>query len=118
MQNILLIAFSNIRKAKGQTASIFVLIMIAASMLNLWLMLSMDYTSNFERYHDEFNAEHVTLAVDGNSDKMQTFLSQTLKEDKRTAQYRLDKCMHMTGSFPYNSGKATGWLAFLISRML
>ena len=105
MKNIFLIALSNMRKAKGQTASIIVLILIAASMLNLWLMLSMDYKSNFDRYHDKFNAEHVTLAVDGNSDKMQEFLSQTLKDDNRTAQYRLDNCMHMTGSFPYNSGK-------------
>lgn len=113
MKNIFLIALSNMRKAKGQTASIIVLILIAASMLNLWLMLSMDYKSNFDRYHDKFNAEHVTLAVDGNSDKMQEFLSQTLKDDNRTAQYRLDNCMHMTGSFPYNSGKVNCWLAFL-----
>ena len=113
MKNIFLIALSNMRKAKGQTASIIVLILIAASMLNLWLMLSMDYKSNFDRYHDKFNAEHVTLAVDGNSDKMQEFLSQTLKDDSRTAQYRLDNCMHMTGSFPYNSGKVNCWLAFL-----
>ncbi len=113
MKNIFLIALSNIRKAKSQTASIIVLIVIAASMLNLWLMLSMDYKSNFERYHDELNAEHVTLAVDGNSDKMQKFLSQTLKDDNRTAQYRLDNCMHMTGSFPYNGGKANCWLTFL-----
>ena len=113
MKNIFLIALSNMRKAKGQPASIIVLILIAASMLNLWLMLSMDYKSNFDRYHDKFNAEHVTLAVDGNSDKMQEFLSQTLKDDSRTAQYRLDNCMHMTGSFPYNSGKVNCWLAFL-----
>lgn len=113
MKNIFLIALSNMRKAKGQTASIIVLILIAASMLNLWLMLSMDYKANFDRYHDEFNAEHVTLAIDGNSDKMQKFLSQTLKNDNRTAQYRLDNCMHMTGSFPYNDGKVNCWLAFL-----
>lgn len=113
MKNIFLIALSNMRKTKGQTASIIVLILIAASMLNLWLMLSMDYKANFDRYHDEFNAEHVTLAIDGNSDKMQKFLSQTLKNDNRTAQYRLDNCMHMTGSFPYNGGKVNCWLAFL-----
>lgn len=113
MKNIFLIALSNMRKAKGQTASIIVLILIAASMLNLWLMLSMDYKANFDRYHDEYNAEHVTLAVDGNSDELQKFLSQTLKDDNRTTQYRLDNCMHMSGTFPYNGGKITCQLAFL-----
>ena len=52
MRKSILIARSNIRKAKGQTASIFVLILLAALMLNLWLMLSMDYKANFDRYHD------------------------------------------------------------------
>ena len=58
MRKNVLIARSNIRRYKGQTASIIVLIIIASLMLSLWLMLSMDYKKNFERYHDKFNAEH------------------------------------------------------------
>lgn len=99
MRKSILIAHSNIRKAKGQTASIIVLILIAAFMLNLCLMLSMDYKANFDRYHDKLNAEHVTLAVDGDTDEFQKFLSQTLESDSRTAAFRLDHCMHMTGAF-------------------
>ena len=117
MSKSFLIARSNIRKAKGQTASIIVLILIAALMLNLWLMLSMDYKANFDRYHDKFNAEHVTLAVDGDTDEFQSFLSQTIKNDGRTAEYRLDSCMHMTGTFPYNGGKMNGWFVFLEKQM-
>lgn len=113
MSKSFLIARSNIRKAKGQTASIIVLILIAALMLNLWLMLSMDYKANFDRYHDKFNAEHVTLAVDGDTDEFQSFLSQTIENAGRTAEYRLDSCMHMTGTFPYNGGKMNGWFVFL-----
>ena len=113
MTKSFLIARSNIRRAKGQTASIIVLILIAASMLNLWLMLSMDYKANFNRYHDQFNAEHVTLAVDGNTDEFQRFLSQTIESDSRTAEYRLDSCMHMVGTFAYNGGEMNGWFVFL-----
>lgn len=113
MSKSFLIARSNIRKAKGQTASIIALILIAALMLNLWLMLSMDYKANFDRYHDKFNAEHVTLAVDGDTDEFQSFLSQTIENAGRTAEYRLDSCMHMTGTFPYNGGKMNGWFVFL-----
>lgn len=113
MRKNILIAWSNIRKSKGQTAAIIVLILIAALMLNLWLMLSMDYKENFNRYHNKFNAEHFTLTVDGNTDEFQRFLSQTFENDSRTAEYRLDNCMHMVGTFPYNGGEMNAWFVFL-----
>ena len=109
MKKSFLIARSNIRKAKGQTVTIIVLILLAALMLNLWLMLSMDYRKNFDRYHDRFHAEHVTLSVDGNTDEVQSFLSHTIESDERTEEYRLDSCMHMIGTFPYNDGEMNGW---------
>ena len=62
-----LLARSNLRKAKGQTTAIIVLIFLAALMLNLWLWLSMDYRENFERCHDRLNAEHVTFAIGGDN---------------------------------------------------
>lgn len=113
MKKFFLIARSNIRKAKGQSAAIIILTLIAALMLNLWLMLTLDYKANFDRYHDKLNAEHVTLAVDGNTEEFQKFLSQTMESDSRTLEYRLDNCMHMTGKFPYNGGEINGWLVFL-----
>lgn len=113
MRKSFLIARSNIRKAKGQAAAILILMLLAACMLNLWLILSMDYKANFERYHDELNAEHVTLAVDGSTDELHGFLSQTLGSDRRTADYRLDSCMHMTCTVPYNGGEVNVRCVFL-----
>ncbi len=113
MRKSILIARSNIRKAKGQTIAIIVLILLAAMMLNLWLMISMDYKANFDRYHDKLNAEHLTLAVGSNSAKTCEFLSKTLENDSRTAEYRLDSCLSMTGTFPYNGGQMNGWFIFL-----
>ncbi len=113
MKRSFLIARSNIRKAKGQTVAIIVLILLAAMLLNLWLMLSMDYHANFDRYHDKLNAEHVTLSVEGDTDEVREFLSQALENDSRTAAYRLDGCLHMTGTFPYNGGQMSSWFIFL-----
>ena len=56
MRKLFLIARSNMRKAKGQTVAIVVLILLASMLLNLWLMLSMDYKANFDRYHKKLNA--------------------------------------------------------------
>lgn len=113
MRKLFLIARSNMRKAKGQTVAIVVLILIAALMLNLWLMLSMDYKANFDRYHDKLNAEHVTLAVDDATDEMREFLSQNLESDTKVKEYRLDGCMHMVGTFQYNGGMMNGEFIFM-----
>ncbi len=100
------------RKAKGQTVAIVVLILLAAMLLNLWLMLSMDYKANFDRYHDKLNAEHVTLLVD-DTNKVQKFLSQTLESDDEVEEYRLDSCMYMVGTFSYNGGQMNGQFIFM-----
>lgn len=112
MRKLFLIARSNMRKAKGQTVAIVVLILIAATLLNLWLMLSMDYKKNFDRYHKELNAEHVTLAVDDSDGEVYEFMSRTLLTDAKVAGFSLNKCMHMVGTFPYNGGMMNGEFIF------
>lgn len=108
-----IIVRSNMRRAKGQTAAIVVLIFIAAMLLNLWLMLSMDYQENFNRYHDKLNAEHVTLTVDDHDGKVKEFLGENLENDVSVSEYHLDSCMHMTGTFPYNGGEVNSWFVFM-----
>ena len=113
MGKLFLIARSNMRKGKGQTAAIVGLILLAAILLNLWLMLSMDYKANFDRYHDKLNAEHVTVAVHDADGTVSQYLSQTLKDDSQVREYRLDECMYMFGTFPYNDGTINGQFVFL-----
>ncbi len=113
MRKLFLIARSNMRKAKGQTVAIVVLILLSAMLFNLWLMLSMDYKANFDRYHDKLNAEHVTVAVDESNGAAREFLSQRMENDRRVAQYRLDDCMHMVATFPYNDGEMNCDFVFL-----
>lgn len=113
MRKLFLIARSNMRKAKGQTVAIAVLILLAAMLLNLWLMLSMDYKANFDRYHDKLNAEHVTLAVDDADGTVYGFLTETLAKDTAVKEYRLDKCMYMVGTFSYNGGQMNGQFIFM-----
>ena len=112
MRKLFLIARSNMRKAKGQTVAIVVLILLAAIMLNLWLMLSTDYHANFERYHKKLNAEHVTLSVDGDTEEIRSFLAQTLENSENVSQFNLHGCLSMVGTFPYNGGEMNGWFVF------
>ena len=113
MRKLFLIARSNMRKAKGQTIAIVVLILLAAMLLNLWLMLSMDYKANFDRYHDKLNAEHITLAVDDADGTVYEFLTETLDSDAAVKEYRLDSCMFMISTFPYNGGMMNSDFVFM-----
>lgn len=105
MQKSLLLAGSNIRKAKSQTAVIFVLIFLASIMLNLWLMLSTDYKQNFARYHKKLNAEHVTFSVNEQGSEFETYAASVFDSDKRTAEYEMNHVFLTTASFKYNGGE-------------
>lgn len=96
MRKSFLIARSNMRKARGQTVAIVVLIFLSAMLLNLWLMLSMDYKANFHRYHDKLNAEHVTLTADDGDGAVYEFLSEKLENDAKVKEFRLDDCCDTT----------------------
>lgn len=113
MRKSLLIARSNLRLAKGQAAAIVVLILLAAMMLNLWLMLALDYKANFDRCHDRLNDGHVTMAVDGDTPELRGFLAGTLERDGRAARFRLDSCLYMVANFAYNGGELNSQMIFL-----
>ena len=113
MEKSFLLARSNLRRAKGQTAAIVVLVFLASAMLNLWLMLSTDYRQNFDRCHDRLHAEHVAFAVDRNDKKMQEFFEGTLRNDSRTEAFSTDTSMHMAGVFSYNDGEINSEFVFM-----
>lgn len=112
MNRAILLAKSNLRRARGQTVSIAVLILLSAAMLNLWLMLAMDYKQNFDRCHDRLNAGHVTLALQGSPEETRPFLSRTL-QDMGATQYGMEESLCMVGSFAYNGGEANTEMVFL-----
>ena len=106
MNKSLLLVRSNLRRAKGQTISIAVLILLSAAMLNIWLMLSMDYKQNFDRCPDRLHAEHVMLVMDGDAGATRPFLERTLKEELHATEFHMSDSLNMVGSFAYNGGEA------------
>ena len=113
MKKSFLIARSNVRKAKGQTVALIVLILIAAMMMNLWLVLSTDYKQNFDRYHDRLNAEHVTLGLYSNNDGLREYIAEILENDLHVTQYYMSDSLVMVSSFPYQDSKINMEITFL-----
>lgn len=100
-----LLVRANLRRAKGQTAALAVLIFLASFMLNLWLMLAMDYKQNFDRYHDKLHAEHVTLDLFSSDSEMRTFLEERLRQNAQVTDFCLDTIYNIVGSFAYYDGE-------------
>jgi len=100
-----LLTLANIRKAKGQTITIIVLVLLSSIMMNLWLMLSMDYQKNFERCHDRLNDGHVNIAACAIDDSFPAFLSDTLKEHPAITEFTVNDALCAPFSFRYNGGE-------------
>lgn len=103
-RNILL-SRANIRKAKGQTAAIIVLVLLSSMMMNLWLMLATDYKKNFERYHDKLNDGHVNIAAYTSDDSFTDFVSSTLDNSDEVTGYSILDAFCGPVSFEYGGGE-------------
>ncbi|MDE7294922.1 MAG: ABC transporter permease, partial [Oscillospiraceae bacterium] len=105
-RNILL-ARSNIRKAKGQTAAIIALVLLSSVMMNLWLMLSTDYKKNFDRYHDKLNDGHVNVAAYTADDDFREYATDLLENSADVTEFSIDDAFCAPVSFEYNGGKTS-----------
>lgn len=110
-----LLAHANIRKAKGQTVAIVVLVLLSSLMMDLWLMLSMDYKKNFERCHDRLNDGHVNLAAYVTNDDFEKFASDMLKERSDITDFTVSNAFVGPITFEYNGGDMTS-LAVLLEK--
>lgn len=109
----MIFAGSNIRRAKGQTAAVAVLAFLAALMLNLWLMLAMDYKQNFDRCHNRLNAEHAIVVITDEDSGVRDCLAEAVEQDGRTKEYSIENVLLMAGSLSYNDGEVNSNFVFL-----
>ncbi|MCM1275525.1 MAG: FtsX-like permease family protein [Lachnospiraceae bacterium] len=112
MDKNLLLARSNLRKAKGQTAAIVVLVLLASMMMNLWLMLGLDYKKNFDRTYDRLNDGHVNIAAAG-AGELEDFAEKLLNERGDVTEFCFAETHIGNGSFDYNGGEINTNFIFL-----
>lgn len=109
----LLLARSNLRKAKGQTAAMIVLVLIASIMMNLWLMLATDYKKNFDRAYDRLNDGHTTISAYQRSEEFRSFITTTLENRSDITEYCVTNALSWVGTFDFNSGEINTTFIFL-----
>lgn len=110
MNNSMMLVKSNIKKTKAQTAAIFVLIMITALLINLCLMVSLDYQDGYDDIHKELNEADVTLMVAGLDSEMKVFEKEYLDENEDVSSYQITPVTMLEGAVPY--GEDTNYKTF------
>lgn len=108
MSKLFLLAKANLRHEKSQAIVLFVLILLAALVLNLWLMLSMDYHANFDKRHEELNAEDAVLTLSMPKSEVQKQVDEILEDTPDVVQSELSEALLVPCLLPYNGGEVTG----------
>ncbi|MDE6421338.1 MAG: ABC transporter permease, partial [Lachnospiraceae bacterium] len=113
MKRTMLLVRSNIRKAKGQTVAIIMLVLLSSIMMNLWLMLSTDYKKNFERSHTKVNDGHVTIAAYTDEETFREFVTDMLSGSDEVTEFSVRDALCSPGSFSYGGGEIMASLVIL-----
>ena len=110
MKKIWMLATANIRKAKGQAVSLLLFVVIAATFLNIGLMLYIDYGKSFDNRFEELNAPHtVILQSESITTKEQEAY---LKQYPRVTEVERQYVVAANGDYFMNGDKASGVILF------
>lgn len=113
MNKSLLFARSNVRKAKGQTAAIIVLVLIASIMMNLWLMLATDYKKNLDRVCDRLNDGHITIFAYRRDEDFRNFVTAMLEDISDITEYCVTDAFGWPGHIDFNGGEINSCFIFI-----
>lgn len=104
MGKINILTKSNLKTSKGASICVGVLLFVASLLLNLSLILFMDYRSNFFVLHDQANAEHVCVHVQTTDEKYCSFITKELTKDSNVSDFELTEAFCTKLYLPFNGG--------------
>lgn len=105
MKHELLYAKRNLTKSKGQTISIFILVVLASLMMSIWLILSLDYKKNFDKKAESLNSEECALIFNDDSEELVTSLDNYMKTNDKVIEYTLDNVLSFNSTIKYGDGE-------------
>lgn len=99
-----LFAKSNIRKGKGVTIGLVVLIMLASIFLNIMLIIFTDFNSNAQKNAEKLNTEDILYVIRGNTSKINDLYVKNLINEN-VKDFEIVKKIGMNLETPYGDGK-------------
>jgi putative ABC transport system permease protein len=111
MKKIFMLSMANIRKTKGHTVSIFLMFIIASMLLNLGLLVFINFGGFFNKITKELNSSDVYYLMPKAlySDRVDEYI----RNNNNTKIIQSENPLWLTGTIPYN--KVTRECIFLIN---
>jgi putative ABC transport system permease protein len=110
MEKIRTLTVANIRKNKGSSVSLLILTMIAAALLDLGLVLYVDFGAYFDARAEQLNAPHASIlqSKDISTDEQEKYL----KEYPGVEEFEKQQVIAGYGDYYMNGSKAPGIVIF------
>lgn len=100
MKKIFMLGFANIRKAKGQTASIFIMFLVAGFLLNAGLLVFINFGNFFEKITEELNTSDAYYLIGMNLCNER--VEQYIKDNDNVLEVEKVDSLFGWASIPYN----------------
>lgn len=104
MKKEMLLAKANIRKRKGLTAGLIILITLAVCFLNLVLYIYLDFNTNSIKTAERLNSEDACMFITGGISNITDSYIKSKIDDTKVNDYEIKKAIFMNLSTPYASG--------------
>lgn len=105
MKKSFLLAWSSIRKTKGQVITILLIMLLAALLMQVGLTLVIDYPNNYDRRAELTNTEDVLFSYQTRDEALIAEWERILRSDERTREIETQKSLCQTLSFSYGDGE-------------
>lgn len=106
-----LLAKSNIKKGKGTTIGLIVLIILASIFLNIMLIIFTDFNLNAQKNAEKLNTEDVLFFLYGDTSKINNAYIESIVNDD-VEDYEIVEKLGKSLDTPYSDGKVTTLVMF------
>lgn len=113
MKKSWLLAKGNINKGKGQAVSFFVVILMAAMLMNIGLVTWLNYDKNYDRKATEANSADLVFIAQMLDQQTADDFMEEITKDKRTAEAEQQEVLYAGGKYDYAGGEQSGGTVFI-----
>lgn len=113
MKQIWLLACANLRKSKGQSVSLLIMIILSSAFMNLGLITWRNYDTSFDSRAQELNTSDMISVIQSKDPQYIEQYELELREDELTKEIETRDILLLYGSCAYNDSLSSRLMAIL-----
>lgn len=113
MHKIWNLTSANLRKGRGQAASFFVIVALAAMLLNLGVVTGSNYDKNYDRRAEQLNGADVIVTMQNKDSAYTSHYEEELFADSRVKELEVRSTLFLTGNCAFGQNETRRMFAML-----